>query len=513
VAPTVGWLLTRPDLGLRLVAGHAGAEREIRWVHATELENPGPWMSGGELVLTTGLRLPPTVQRRRAYVEHLDEAGAAGIGFGIELSHPRVPRDILAAADERGLAVLEVPFATPFLALSRAVTERLGTERLDEVRRTVAVQARLVKATVDRGVGGVVRDLARHLDGRVAVLDPGLAVLAAEPQDASALVARVEHQIATARLRGRFGLAVSDGAGRLTVQTLAAANTRRGYLAVATGRALEPLEQLLVSQAASLVALELERPRDMRTRDREIRATLLDLAVRGALSGDALARHVGPLGFGARDPVAAAVVSSTLPQLRAQEIVDETLTVAGLPFLLDGGSDEVVVVTTGPARLRAARDVAAAARAAGAAAVAVGVGTTQDWDGIAKSLRQARYALRLARTRRAELVEFADLGVVDLLFGAQESAALADLSAHVLGPLERYDREHDGELVRSLAEFLTHNGHWEAAAARLGVHRHSLRYRVRKIEQLTDRSLDSAHDRTEFLLALAARDLAGPAEA
>ena len=91
MAPTVGWLLTRPELGLRLVAGDAGAEREIRWVHATELENPGPWMSGGELVLTTGLRLPRTAQRRRAYVEHLDRAGAAGIGFGIECRTRRCP--------------------------------------------------------------------------------------------------------------------------------------------------------------------------------------------------------------------------------------------------------------------------------------------------------------------------------------------------------------------------------------------------------------------------------------
>jgi len=216
VGPTIGWLLTRPELGLRLVAGNAGADREIRWVHATELENPGPWMTGGELVLTTGLRLPRAAQRRRAYVEHLAGAGAAGIGFGIELGHPRVPRDLLAAADERGLPVLEVPFATPFLAISQAVTERLSAERLEDVRRTVAVQARLVKATVDRGVGGIVRDLARHLDARVAVLDPGLGVLAAEPQDAGTLVERVEQQIAVQRRRrGRFGLAVSDEAGRL----------------------------------------------------------------------------------------------------------------------------------------------------------------------------------------------------------------------------------------------------------------------------------------------------------
>jgi len=107
----------------------------------------------------------------------------------------------------------------------------------------------------------------------------------------------------------------------------------------------------------------------------------------------------------------------------------------------------------------------------------------------------------------AKEVRFVDiLGTVGL---ARLPVVLAMLP---LGPLERYDQEHDGELVNSLAEFLTHNGHWEAAAARLGVHRHSLRHRVRKIEQLTNRSLDSAHDRTEFLLALAARDLAGPAE-
>jgi purine catabolism regulator len=141
--------------------------------------------------------------------------------------------------------------------------------------------------------------------------------------------------------------------------------------------------------------------------------------------------------------------------------------------------------------------------------VAVGLGSPQEWDGLALSLRQARYALGLARARRTELVEFADLGLVDLLFGGHDVAALGDLSGHVLGPLQRYDREHDGRLVASLTEFLHHNGHWEAAAARLGVHRHSLRYRIRKIEQLTGRSLDSAHDRTEFLLALAARDLSG----
>ena len=101
MAPTVGWLLTRPELGLRLVAGDAGAEREIRWVHATELENPGPWMSGGELVLTIGLRLPRNwdgiakslrparyalrlARARRAELVEFADLGVVDLLFGVQ---------------------------------------------------------------------------------------------------------------------------------------------------------------------------------------------------------------------------------------------------------------------------------------------------------------------------------------------------------------------------------------------------------------------------------------------
>ena len=76
MALTVGWLLSQADLRLTLAAGSAGVDREIRWAHAIELGDPTPWLSGGELVLTTGMRLPRTTVLRRDYVTRLDEAGA-----------------------------------------------------------------------------------------------------------------------------------------------------------------------------------------------------------------------------------------------------------------------------------------------------------------------------------------------------------------------------------------------------------------------------------------------------
>ena len=66
---------------------------------------------------------------------------------------------------------------------------------------------------------------------------------------------------------------------------------------------------------------------------------------------------------------------------------------------------------------------------------------------------------------------------------------------------------HGGELIPSLRAFLDRNARWETAAEELFVHRHTLRYRMRKVEELTGRDLASARDRMEFFLAIRAREL------
>jgi purine catabolism regulator len=81
-------------------------------------------------------------------------------------------------------------------------------------------------------------------------------------------------------------------------------------------------------------------------------------------------------------------------------------------------------------------------------------------------------------------------------------AALESLAEARLGPLSAYDTEQGTELVASLRAFLEHNGQWEAASAALSVHRHTLRSRVERIQQVLGTDLGSAHVRAELLLAL-----------
>jgi purine catabolism regulator len=111
------------------------------------------------------------------------------------------------------------------------------------------------------------------------------------------------------------------------------------------------------------------------------------------------------------------------------------------------------------------------------------------------------------------MADFRTLGTYRLLLTLQEPDALRAFADSVLAPLDRYDQEHGGELIPSLRAFLDHNARWESAAAELFVHRHTLRYRMRKVEELSGRDLSAPHDRMEFWLAIRARDLlARPAD-
>jgi PucR family transcriptional regulator, purine catabolism regulatory protein len=128
-----------------------------------------------------------------------------------------------------------------------------------------------------------------------------------------------------------------------------------------------------------------------------------------------------------------------------------------------------------------------------------------------RSFHEARCALeavRLANGSAPEVASYKDLGAFQLLLSLQDDDALASYCQSVLGPVEGDEGGYGDELLRSLDVFIEHNGHWEKAAQSLYCHRHTLRYRIKRVEQLTGRDFTNARDRIEFWLALRGRELA-----
>ncbi len=158
-------------LDVRLLTGEAAVDLPVRWVHISELQNPTPWLSGGELLLSTGMLLDSDEQQRE-FVARLSDHQLAGLGFGVGFRHQQVPPALLQAAAERDFPVFEVPYEVPFIAVTEAAFTKLVNEQYAVLRRAIAAHERLERIVLsERGLEALAGTLSTLIGAAVLVFD------------------------------------------------------------------------------------------------------------------------------------------------------------------------------------------------------------------------------------------------------------------------------------------------------------------------------------------------------
>ena len=507
VAVTVKDLLGVADLPLSLIAGEKGTERPIRWVHVSELEDPTPWLKGGEIVLTTGMGIGATPAKQRAYVKRLADAGLSGLGFGLGFSHDRVPRALATAAERADFPLFEVPLPLPFIAITEAIFTRILAEQYDTLQRAVDAEHVLTRAVMDgKGTEGIAGSLAGVVRGWALLLDLHGTALAATSRAASLRASRVWEELRASRPEGtNFSITLVDRGHHVWVQPVGAQGHVEAFLAVGKPEQPSQLDRIVAGHALSLFAIELAKARAVADAQRKLQGDFLDELATGSMTAVAAARELARFGFDRDAKVAVIALEGDDPDALAIAVGDR-LAREGDGFLISRHATSVHVLL--PAGAEA--DLAEMVRSVGARLgkeVRAGRGGPAAVREVGRSLREAKYALQVCRLEGWPHAGFEDLGTYRLLLSMADPGALRAFTDSMLAPLEAYDREQGGELVGSLQAFLQHNARWETAAAELYVHRHTLRYRMRKAEELTGRDLASSLDRMEFWLALRAREL------
>jgi purine catabolism regulator len=533
------------DLDVRLRAGEEQLDAPVRWVHISELRDPTPFLSGGELLLTTGMALD-SPRRQREYVATLADHGLAGLGLGTGFAHAEVPPALVEAARERGFPLFEVPYELPFIAITERAFARLVNEQYALLQRSIAAQERLQRIVLgERGLEAIAGALATLIGGAALVFD-GRGELEAQRAfrrelDAGAVRALEEElrERARAGAVGSFvprhpdlaarGLVLPVGGGDSPQASGGSGGPPQAWLAgIKDSGGLAEIDRLILHQAVTVVALELLRRRVADSTERRLAGDVLSGLVGGELEGAELARRLEPFGLGGS--VAALVLAPGGRLEEAEAATSDALRAEGVGGLVARTGRFVCALLPGfreeelfdvAARVAGRVGEALGARPAAGAGRAVPAGRARE------AFHEARCALEAcelgaspsqangargghASGGTAAVATYRDLGSFQLLLSLQDSDALRLFCESLLGPLESREGHYGGELVRSLEAYIECNGQWEAAARRLYCHRHTLRYRIRKIEELTGRNLGSARDRIEFWLALRGREIARP---
>lgn len=502
MALTVGELAGMPELEVGVIAGRSGLGSEVRWAHVTELADPVPWLRGGELVLTVGLGIGAGEDAQREYVRRLSAAGCAGLGFALDTWIDRIPPVISRTADEVGFPLLRIEGRTPFIAVVEAVADHYARVRLREQQRVLTAQDAMVRAALRAGFRGVLQELAVVTEGDAVLLDPG-----GTTREASEAAERPWHAAVRKAAAGGdrpHGMTVlPDGAAAVLMQSLGTSGSVLGWLALRCASPVSVHTRMLANHAASLLAVDLQRSQAARRDRNRRRARTLTLVLRDDTDEHLLA-HVPALLELPEQPCEVAVY----PVRRPEELLDAAAdavhllmgdTAAAGRIAMGVVADALAVVLPEPtgARPRLGERLLDVLRGAPH-------GPDRAGACVARGAEELRTAVRRARRASATGTGYHHVDDVDtwsLLRRALSPDAAEEFTTRVLGRLREHDERNGSALLRSLRYYLKHDTNIEAAARDLGVHRNTLRTRLRAAERVSGRPFTAQH-RMELMVAL-----------
>lgn len=473
----------RPEL----LHGHHLLEREVRWVHTSELAEAAFLLKGGELLLTTGLGLfGRGAVGETAFVEALAGRGVTALALELGWTFNEAPEALVAAARRTDVALLVLHAIVPFVEMTEQVQTAMLERAAATARRDRSLRERLTDALLaGAGPAELVQELAANVGAPVVVATRDGAIVAGSREGSGRVRPVCRRDIVLLdQLWGRIQVLPPARADDPAVAAACAAGAEAMSLALlrsATGDDLAARRRRLVRELVD------GRPVD------DVLGTAAVLGLPLADDGE----YVTVLVRGVpRDevPVALGAVERALWPATA--------------LVGDLGPDIVAIVAA--PRVDGAAVLAAVDRlpGAGGARAVVGppAGRLRD---VGRSVDDTRRAMDLAvgLDMPQRCLAAAALSAQILLGELVGRPAAQRLVADEIGPLLDHDRRTGTHLVDTLRAYLAHGSSKVDAAATLGIRRQTMHQRLARIATLIgDVQVPGRHLNLVLALAVAALD-------
>lgn len=522
----------------RVVAGAAGLDRRVRWVHVTELTDVREILRGGELVLSTAIAWPDDREALARFVAELAALGAAGLVVELGRRYPEAPpKPLLLAAEKHRLPVITLGRDTRFVTITEAVHARIIDTQLAELRSSEEVHQTFTELAVEGAEPGeVVRQIAKMAEHPVVLENLAHQVLVYDATGASAEALLDGWEGRSRAVRPASRTAYDERSGWLTT-VVGARGQDWGRLVIVCDGVPAPAPTrltMLAERGAATLALNRLMQRDRESLERQTHRTLLaailnhdhsaaEVALRARAIGVGLdgKRLVGIVlrlkGSGAQS---SSIQGATIEnQARLRELTDHAAAAIRekrLSALIGAVDDHSVglLLALGPQD----REDSALGAFAGAVRKLAG----PDGSEFAIAVGTSVGAVRDARRSLLEAVQVADAAVrqaggppyhrlVDvrlrgLLHLLRDDARLQTYVERELGPLLAYDTERGTNLVAMLGVYLDQGRNKSAAADAAHLSRPSFYERLHRIERVLGVDLDSVESCLSLHVALLALD-------
>lgn len=530
---------------VKVVAGEQGLDRNVSFVNILEVPEVVRWMKGGELLLTAGYALKDDPELRKELVYSLVKKNIAGLGIKPGQYWAEIPPDIIEHANKVGLPILELPKELPYMELMLPVFEIMISFQLYQLKRAEEIHNRLLEVVL--GGGGLTKlcqSLSELVKNPVLILDKSGECLASFPEPSQDynynLVELLEHW---ATSRSRFTglganrwhpveLIMGDKSQPVILVPIGLNNGITAFLVVIEyDNRLDEHDVRAVEYAGTIAALVFAKEKAVFEAERQVKGELLEDLISGNFQyEEVIVRRAGFLNFNIKKPLTVFILdidgfeqyfinvarrNETLVQILKEEILQISHSAffdypggAMLQMKSDGLVGLVPISEAGDEeklRERFRQIAEQVSRKHPKVKVSIGVGRTYSGlRNIKRSHREAEVALRVGRSMYGGgcISFFKDLGSYRFLYELKGSEAVQSFQNDILNKIKLYDAQNGTALYDTLACYLKNDRNFRLTAEKMFIHRNSVIYRIKKIEEITGLSLSNPEDCFNLHLSL-----------
>ncbi|MCX2747258.1 PucR family transcriptional regulator ligand-binding domain-containing protein [Arthrobacter sp. MI7-26] len=531
------------DANPEVLGGEDKLDDPVRWVHVSEVLDLTGLLSGGELVLTTGLELDKEPGRAASYIRSLERAGAAGLVVELTAPRERTTAALRSVARSASMPVVIVRRRVRFVEVTEIVHRLIVAEQLERVERARDVhEAFTVLSLESAGTQQVVETAAAMIGAPVVLEDLHHLVLAYSARHLATTELLDDWE---RRSRTTPSPAQADGSAKRTgpegwLQVPVGVQRQLwGRLVVPAPRSAgadDDMAVMVLERAAQTLAINRLAERDQRELSQQAQAGLLNALrqPRGLSEAEALARagslglkrspYYVPLVFRAALPATASLSGDPLAGQQEERVLLEILAgvlksmaSSGLTASIQSGSVGMILAL--PARqledpmLQRLADRLHAHGGDFAPQWTIGVGRYRSsLLEAAAGIDEAAHVAETAATLREPGKPYyraTDIRLRGLLALIRNDPRVQQFVESELAPVLQAEAEGKAGYLELLGRYLESGGN-KAAMARGGyLSRPTLYARLAKLEDLLAVDLDDAESRTSLHVAFMLHRLRG----
>lgn len=489
----------------RVVGGADGLNRIITNVNVMEVPDILPWIRPGNFIFTTAYAIKDDIEAQKMLIPQLAKRGASGLAIKSQRYIETIPRYMIEAANNLSFPLIELPVEVNFSELISSILTQIVNRQASFLEHSVKVHQQFTDLILNGGqLHQIAEALAELIDAYVCLEDLINFRRVIYPSELPDHIMNIfEKTYSERKIEDFYRQQINIEGTKLenVVLPIIVEGQQYGWIqAIVIDRDFSLFELTTLERVCSIVALDILRQQNVIQVENRYKGEFLNqLLSSPEHSEKVFIERSKTFGWDISKNNVALIFEVNPDQEKKLKLKQHDIKSQAALLLKNYcdrnklryflvNNDEGIILFLDSDLVFANNSIIHQLKALlNYWHVSIGIGNGYcGIKGIKKSFREAKLALEVGKYLfgSGQVIYYHDLGVYSLLLKNTDIVELKDFVHEMLGPLEVYDLNKKGELLKTLKTFLETNCNVKETAEKLYMHYNTVLYRVNKIREL-----------------------------